>query len=69
MRWQKNKMLIPIRSPQIVAAQAPAVVDNIPQTVLIDEYEQVKRCGPIIMKRGEVPVTENIKTRDVWVNR
>ncbi len=54
---------------QIVAAQAPAVVDNIPQTVSIDEYEQVKKMWTHHYEKGEVPVTENIKTRDVWVNR
>ncbi|MFA5770750.1 MAG: hypothetical protein WC894_04630, partial [Patescibacteria group bacterium] len=41
---------------------------TIPQTVSIDEYEQVKKMWIQQYEKGEVPVTENIKTRDVWVN-
>lgn len=62
---------------QIVTAQTPMVVDSeknidqmiIPQTVSIDEYEQVKKMWTHQYEKGEVPVTENIKTRDVWVNQ
>jgi len=62
---------------QIVAAQTPMVVDSeknidqmiIPQTVSIDEYEQVKKMWTHQYEKGEVPVTENIKTRDVWVDQ
>ncbi len=54
---------------QIVAAQTPAVVEFIPQTVSIDEYEQVKKMWTHQYEKGEVPVTENIKTRNGWVNQ
>ncbi|MDO9028381.1 MAG: hypothetical protein Q7U68_05935, partial [Candidatus Roizmanbacteria bacterium] len=62
---------------QVVAAQTPMVVDSeknidqmiIPQTVSIDEYEQVKKMWTHQYEKGEVPVTENIKTRDVWVDQ
>jgi len=40
---------------------------SIPQTVSIDEYEQVKKMWTQQYENGEVPVAENIKTRDVWV--
>ena len=54
---------------QIVAAQAPAVIEFIPQTVSIDEYEQVKKMWTNQYEKGEVPVTENIKTRNAWVDQ
>jgi hypothetical protein len=62
---------------QVVAAQTPAVVESeknidqtiIPQTVSIDEYEQVKKMWTEQYEKGEVPTTENIKTRDAWVNQ
>lgn len=63
---------------EIVAAQTPAVVELeknieqtvvIPQTVSIDEYEQVKKMWTHQYEKGEVPVTENIKTRKAWVDQ
>ena len=62
---------------QIVAAQSPAVIElekNINQTILpstvsIDEYEQVKKMWTNQYEKGEVPVTENIKTRSAWVDQ
>lgn len=53
----------------IIAEQTPAVVEFLPQTVSIDEYEQVKKMWTNQYEKGEVPVTENIKTRDAWVDR
>ncbi|PJC32633.1 hypothetical protein CO049_02400 [Candidatus Roizmanbacteria bacterium CG_4_9_14_0_2_um_filter_36_12] len=41
----------------------------IPQTVSIDEYEQVKKMWMDQYEKGEVPITENIKTRDAWVEK
>ncbi|EKE14147.1 MAG: hypothetical protein ACD_12C00658G0014 [uncultured bacterium] len=41
---------------------------TIPQTVSIDEYEQVKKMWIQQYEKGEVPVTENIKTRNIWVD-
>jgi hypothetical protein len=62
---------------QVVSAQASVVVELeknidqtiVPQTVSIDEYEQVKKMWTQQYEKGEVPVTENIKTRDVWVDK
>ncbi|MFH0979507.1 MAG: hypothetical protein V1803_01005, partial [Candidatus Roizmanbacteria bacterium] len=62
----------------IVAAQEPLVSEPeknieqtvaIPQTVSIDEYEQVKKMWVDQYEKGEVPITENIKTRDAWVEK
>ncbi len=61
----------------VVAAQAPLVAEpeknieqtiTIPQTVSIDEYEQVKKMWRQQYEKGEVPRTENIGTRDSWVD-
>jgi hypothetical protein len=61
---------------QVVEAQAPIVSEPekhieqtiaIPQTVSIDEYEQVKKMWQNQYEKGEIPTTENIKTRDAWV--
>lgn len=41
----------------------------IPQTVSIDEYEQVKKMWTRQYEKGDIPVTENIKTRDEWVDK
>ncbi len=62
----------------VVAAQTPLLTEpeknieqtiSIPQTVPIDEYEQVKKMWASQYEKGEVPVTENIKTRDSWVEK
>lgn len=39
----------------------------IPQTVSIDEYEQVKKMWLNQYEKGEIPTTENIKTREQWI--
>lgn len=41
----------------------------IPQTVSIDEYEQVKKMWTQQYEKGEIPTTENIKTRSKWVDQ
>lgn len=37
------------------------------QTVSIDEYEEVKKMWTQQYEKGEIPITENIKTRDAWI--
>lgn len=63
---------------KVIKAQAPVISEPeknieqniiIPKTVSIDEYEQVKKMWTQQYEKGEVPVTENIKTRDVWVDK
>lgn len=41
----------------------------IPQTVSIDEYEQVKKMWQENYEKGEIPISENIKTREEWVEK
>lgn len=62
----------------VMAAQAPLVSEPeknieqtiaIPQTVTIDEYEQVKKMWVSQYDKGEIPTTENIKTRYDWVDK
>lgn len=63
---------------EVVSTQTPIVTDPeknieqtiaVPQTVSIDEYEQVKKMWVSQYEKGEVPTTENIKTRDKWVEQ
>jgi len=62
----------------VIAAQAPLLAEPeknieqtivVPQTVSIDEYEEVKKMWVDQYEKGEVPITENIKTRDAWVEK
>jgi hypothetical protein len=41
----------------------------IPPTVSIDEYEQVKKMWTRQYEKGEVPVTENLKSRSAWIDQ
>lgn len=40
---------------------------SIPATVSLEDYEQVKKMWKQQYQKGEVPVAENIKTREAWV--
>ena len=42
---------------------------TIPKTVSIDEYEEVKKMWTRQYEKGEVPLTENLKTRSAWVEQ
>lgn len=62
----------------VIAAQTSLVAEPeknieqavvIPRTVSIDEYEEVKKMWINQYEKGEVPITENIKTRDAWVEK
>jgi len=63
---------------QVISAQAPLIAEPeknieqtviVPSTVSIDEYEQVKKMWINHYEKGEIPVTENIKTRNQWVDQ
>jgi hypothetical protein len=41
----------------------------VPPTVSIEDYEQVKRMWKSQYEKGEVPVTENITSREEWVEQ
>lgn len=60
---------------KVIKAQVPALTDakieekiTIPPTVSIEDYEQVKKMWMQQYEQGEVPVTENISSRDIWVD-
>ncbi len=62
---------------QIVDAQVPAVAESeknvektitIPPSISIEDYEEVKSMWTQQYEQGEVPVTENIGTRQAWVD-
>lgn len=42
---------------------------SIPPTVSLEDYEQVKKMWKSQYEKGEVPVSENIKTREAWVEK
>ncbi len=61
---------------KVVSAQVPLVTEPekhieetvaIPPSVSIEDYEEVKKMWTSQYEKGEVPVTENITTRDEWV--
>ncbi|GAB4218665.1 MAG: hypothetical protein Fur009_0610 [Candidatus Microgenomates bacterium] len=63
---------------QVVEAQTPILAEPeknieqtilIPETVSIDEYEQVKKMWQEQYEKGEIPINENIKTRESWVEQ
>lgn len=41
----------------------------IPPSISIEDYEEVKKMWTQQYQKGEVPVQENIKTREEWVNQ
>jgi len=63
---------------KVVTAQMPIISDpekNIDQTVAIssavtiDEYEQVKKMWINHYEKGDIPVAENIRTREEWADQ
>jgi len=47
----------------------PEQIVSIPSTVSIEEYEEVKKMWLKQYEKGEVPVSDNIKTREQWVEQ
>ncbi|MEO6508726.1 MAG: hypothetical protein ABIO02_02125 [Patescibacteria group bacterium] len=63
---------------QIVDTQIPAItrpVNNIeeavsiPSTVSIEDYEEVKKMWTSQYEKGEVPESENVKSRQEWIDQ
>lgn len=61
---------------KIIKEQVPIIAEpekniestiTIPPTVSIEEYEEVKKMWKKQYEKGEVPVTENITTREQWI--
>ena len=49
--------------------KTPEQIISIPQTVSIEEYEEVKKMWMNQYEKGEVPVSENVKNREQWVKQ
>ncbi|OGK24401.1 hypothetical protein A3C25_06030, partial [Candidatus Roizmanbacteria bacterium RIFCSPHIGHO2_02_FULL_38_11] len=63
---------------KIVQNQLPVVAQpekyieqtiSIPPSVSLDEYEQVKKMWKDQYERGEVPISDKIKSRDQWIGQ
>jgi hypothetical protein len=74
----KDNNLDSVQIRKVIDAQLPVMSEpekNIEQTVIIsqavsiDEYEEVKKMWTQQYEKGEVPTTENIKTRDAWIDQ
>ena len=61
---------------KIIQNQIPIVIEpernieetiNIPPTVSIEDYEQVKRMWKNHYEKGEIPVSDNITSREQWL--
>lgn len=73
---KENKKLT--QEENLVAQQIPMVTEpekhveetiTVPPTVAIEDYENVKKMWKKQYEEGEVPVTENIKSRQEWVDK
>jgi hypothetical protein len=47
----------------------PEQIFSIPPSISIEEYEEVKKMWMNQYEKGEVPVSENIKSREDWVDQ
>jgi len=65
---QVEKVLKEQVSVAILPGQNIEQTISIPPTVSIQDYEEVKKMWVKQYEKGEVPVTENIKTREEWVD-
>lgn len=63
---------------KIMGEQMPTVTDteqniektiSLPASISLDDYEQVKTMWAEQYERGEIPISENIKDRDSWINQ
>jgi hypothetical protein len=66
----KEKVQEVIEQPIITEPEkAPEQIISIPPTVSLEEYEEVKKMWMNQYEKGEVPVSENIKSREEWVDQ
>ena len=63
---------------KILTSQLPVIAQpqkhieetiSIPPSVSLDEYEQVKKMWKDQYERGEVPISDKIKSRDQWIGQ
>ena len=66
----KEKVQEVIEQPIITEPEkAPEQIISVPPTVSLEEYEEVKKMWMNQYEKGEVPVSENIKSRQDWVDQ
>jgi len=66
----KEKVQEVIEQPIITEPEkAPEQIISVPPTISLEEYEEVKKMWTNQYEKGEVPVSENIKSREDWVDK
>jgi len=66
----KEKIQEVIEQPIITEPEkAPEQIVSIPPSVSIEEYEEVKKMWMNQYEKGEVPISENVKNREEWVEQ
>jgi hypothetical protein len=72
----KEEFLTPEKVKQVIELpiitepeKNPEQIFSIPPSVSIEEYEEVKKMWMNQYEKGEVPVSENIKSRQDWVDQ
>jgi hypothetical protein len=66
----KEKVQEVIEQPIITEPEkAPEQIILVPPTISLEEYEEVKKMWMNQYEKGEVPVSENIKSREDWVDK
>jgi len=66
----KEKVQEVIEQPIITEPEkAPEQIILVPPTISLEEYEEVKKMWMNQYEKGEVPVSENIKSRQDWVDQ
>jgi len=58
-----------LSKPATQKVSAPAELIARPQTMSIDEYEEVKKMWTDHYEKGEIPLSDTIKTRKDWVEK
>ena len=67
---EKEKVQEIIERPIITEPEkSPEKIISISPTISIEEYEEVKKMWISQYEKGEVPVSENIKSREQWVEQ
>ncbi len=75
-KTSKKELLKEEEIEKILQNQIPIIIEpeknieetiTIPPTVSIEDYEQVKRMWKDHYEKGEIPVSENITTREQWI--
>jgi len=72
----KKEFLTPEKVKQVIELpiitepeKNPEQIFSIPPSISIEEYEEVKKMWTNQYEKGEVPVSENIKSREDWIDK